>query len=57
MKIKITWLPTNNGWPNANAYIGMEGYVKENYRGGGFCLDTGESYLVVSGCKYRYKVL
>lgn len=47
-KIKITWLPDNNGV--ANAYIGMEGVVEDiNYNTGDFVLNCETSKLICRG--------
>jgi hypothetical protein len=53
-KIKITWLPYNNGYPNKNVYIGSEGVVEDLHEDGSFCLRMETAILVVYG-KYKFK--
>ena len=52
-KIKITWLPYNNGWPEKNVYIGSEGIAKE-CSPEGFTLDMEKANLIVGGTKCRW---
>jgi len=56
-RIKITWLPFNNGYPNPNCYIGSVGIVDYLYDNGGFCLNMGGSILCVTRNKFKYEIL
>lgn len=47
-KIKITWLPYNNGYPQPNVYIGSEGIVEDlDMETGSFVLNMGSSALII----------
>lgn len=53
-RIRITWLPSNNGHPNKNCHIGAEGIV-ESCDEDGFVLryDSGACLLVLHK-KYKF---
>jgi len=56
-KIKITWLPYNNAYPNKNCYIGEIGICDEicaDYGGFWIRLESGASLFVGNKFKFEY---
>ena len=53
-RIKITYLPYNNAYPEPNCYIGTCGIVDYLYDNGGFCLNTGNSILCITRNEFEY---
>lgn len=63
-RIRLTWLPYNNAYPEPNCYIGSEGIVTQlDVNNGSFVLDMGGASLIIGntggrhGNGYTYELL